>query len=276
MKKKNILYLFLLLISFISMAYVLPKVSFENDTFYSIKIGESIVKYGIDMIDHFSWIPNLAYTYPHWLFDTIIYGIYNIFGYVGIYAFVIISFLTLLFLMYYCSKKISGNNYLSFLVVLFLGMSLSGFATARAQLITYPLLLVVLYSINISNNDYFNNYDSLLESEILNTIYIGESNLDFSKVIDKESKYIYGTFYLDLKSNNKLINIDPNSYIYDLLRQMYYDDYSINYYFFENGYANKYVENIIVNDESKEVIFNAKDNLQFSSNDILFRIVLNK
>ena len=133
-----------------------------------------------------------------------------------------------------------------------------------------------LYSINISNNDYFNNYDSLLESEILNTIYIGESNLDFSKVIDKESKYIYGTFYLDLKSNNKLINIDPNSYIYDLLRQMYYDDYSINYYFFENGYANKYVENIIVNDESKEVIFNAKDNLQFSSNDILFRIVLNK
>ena len=39
----------------------------SNDTFYLIKLGESISKNGIDMLDHFSWIPNLPYTYPHWL-----------------------------------------------------------------------------------------------------------------------------------------------------------------------------------------------------------------
>ena len=29
--------------------------TFQNDTFYTIKIGEDILEYGIDMKDHFSW-----------------------------------------------------------------------------------------------------------------------------------------------------------------------------------------------------------------------------
>ena len=39
--------------------------TFQNDTFYTIKIGESILEHGIDMVDHFSW-HDLSYTYPHW------------------------------------------------------------------------------------------------------------------------------------------------------------------------------------------------------------------
>ena len=75
------------------MACVLPKIFFENDTFYTIKVGESILKHGLDMVDHFSWIPNLSYTYPHWLFDVPIYLVHNAFGNLGIHIFVIISFL---------------------------------------------------------------------------------------------------------------------------------------------------------------------------------------
>ena len=30
-------------------------VTFQNDTYYTIKIGELIKNNGIDMIDHFSW-----------------------------------------------------------------------------------------------------------------------------------------------------------------------------------------------------------------------------
>ena len=48
--------------------------TFQNDTFYTIKIGKSILKNGIDMKDHFSW-HNLSYTYPHWLYDVCIYWI---------------------------------------------------------------------------------------------------------------------------------------------------------------------------------------------------------
>ena len=33
---------------------------------------------GIDMMDHFSFHTNLAYTYPHWLYDVCTYLIYNI------------------------------------------------------------------------------------------------------------------------------------------------------------------------------------------------------
>ena len=44
----------------------LTPVTLQNDTFYTIKIGEHIVKDGIDMQDPFSWHENLAYTYPHW------------------------------------------------------------------------------------------------------------------------------------------------------------------------------------------------------------------
>ena len=44
---------------------VLTPVTLQNDTFYTIKIGEHIVKNGIDMQDPFSWHQELAYTYPH-------------------------------------------------------------------------------------------------------------------------------------------------------------------------------------------------------------------
>ena len=49
-------------------------VTFQNDTFYTIKIGEHIINTGtIDMQDPFSWHENLPYTYPHWAYDVMIY-----------------------------------------------------------------------------------------------------------------------------------------------------------------------------------------------------------
>ena len=52
----------------------------QNDTLYTIKIGELILDNGIDMMDHFSFHTNLAYTYPHWLYDVFIYLVYAIGG----------------------------------------------------------------------------------------------------------------------------------------------------------------------------------------------------
>lgn len=48
-------------------ASLAPKV-LQNDTFYTIKIGESIIENGIDFKDHYSW-HGLNYDYPHWLYD---------------------------------------------------------------------------------------------------------------------------------------------------------------------------------------------------------------
>lgn len=68
----------ILLITIFCIAIV-PK-SFQNDTFYTIKIGEYILENGITMKDPFSW-HDLAYTYPHWAYDVGTYLVYNIGGF---------------------------------------------------------------------------------------------------------------------------------------------------------------------------------------------------
>ena len=59
--------------------FAVSPVTLQNDTFYTIKIGEHIIHNGIDMHDPFSF-HNLEYTYPHWLYDVGIYLIYSIGG----------------------------------------------------------------------------------------------------------------------------------------------------------------------------------------------------
>ena len=59
--------------------FAISPVTLQNDTFYTIKIGEHIINNGIDMQDPFSY-HNLKYTYPHWLYDVGIYLIYNLGG----------------------------------------------------------------------------------------------------------------------------------------------------------------------------------------------------
>ena len=70
----------IVLIAIFSIA--ITPVTFQNDTYYTIKVGEHIAEYGIDMQDPFSWHQDLAYTYPHWLYDLITYMIYSAFGFV--------------------------------------------------------------------------------------------------------------------------------------------------------------------------------------------------
>lgn len=56
--------------------FSISPVTLQNDTFYTIKIGEHILQNGIDMHDPFSY-HDISYTYPHWLYDVGIYLIYN-------------------------------------------------------------------------------------------------------------------------------------------------------------------------------------------------------
>ena len=82
-----------------------PK-TLQNDTFYTIKIGEHIIQNkGIDMKDPFSWHENLSYTYPHWLYDVMIYLIYNIGGMTGIYISTCIFSLILGITIYKVNEK---------------------------------------------------------------------------------------------------------------------------------------------------------------------------
>ena len=79
-------------------------VTLQNDTYYTIKIGEHIVNTKtVDMQDPFSWHENLPYTYPHWAYDLMIYLIYSVGGFTGIFisnSYLLSSLASLLYAVY--------------------------------------------------------------------------------------------------------------------------------------------------------------------------------
>ena len=118
----------------------------QNDTFYTIKIGESILEHGIDMKDHFSW-HNLDYTYPHWLYDILVYKIYDIGGFDGIYISNILIFIVIGITFYLINLKQNKSSFLSLLFSMLAVIMLARFVTARAQLLTYFFFLLEIYFI---------------------------------------------------------------------------------------------------------------------------------
>ena len=122
-------------------------VTLQNDTFYTIKIGEHIVQAGIDMQDPFSWHEGLQYTYPHWLYDLLTYLIYNTFGMTGIYVVTCILSVILGLSVYRVNRKLCKNQVISFLITIGVMYLIRGYITARAQLVTFILFVWTIYFI---------------------------------------------------------------------------------------------------------------------------------
>ena len=127
--------------------FALTPVTLQNDTYYTIKIGEHIVNNGIDMQDPFSWHENLPYTYPHWLYDLITYLIYNLFGMTGIYVTTCILSIILGISVYVVNRKLCKNQLFSFLITIGVMYLISGYIAARAQLVTFILFIWTIYFI---------------------------------------------------------------------------------------------------------------------------------
>lgn len=119
----------------------------QNDTFYVIKLGGDILKNGVDLIDHYCWIADLSYTYPHWLYDLFIYIIYYNFDFLGIYISNIILFIILILSVYIINLRINKNEFLASIMSIITIPCLLGFVTARAQLVTIILFLWQVYFI---------------------------------------------------------------------------------------------------------------------------------
>lgn len=122
-------------------------VTFQNDTFYTIKIGELIKNNGIDMMDHFSWHENLSYTYPHWLYDLCTYLIYAMAGFKGVYVLTCILSVILGLSIFTVNTKLTKNKSISFIVTIGALYALQDYITARAQLVTFILYIWELYFI---------------------------------------------------------------------------------------------------------------------------------
>ncbi len=146
--KKKTIAIFISITLLIFLCFLLTNKFMENDIFYTIKIGESIEKFGIDFKDHFSWISGLSYTYPHWLFDYFIYQIYQIGNFEGIYYFAVIMFsitIVLIFILNLTKKKKVTTSLITAMITMIL---LSYFSSSRAQIVTYIVFLLEIYFID--------------------------------------------------------------------------------------------------------------------------------
>ena len=125
----------------------LTPVTLQNDTYYTIAIGEHIVNHGVDMQDPFSWHEDLSYTYPHWLYDLITYLVYSVFGMTGIYISTCILSVILGWSIYLVSTKLAKNQLFSFFITIAVMYVIRGYIAARAQLVTFILFILTIFFI---------------------------------------------------------------------------------------------------------------------------------
>ena len=146
-KKEKIIFNIVVSVLIIILCFMITPFTFQNDTYYTIKIGETISNQGIDMIDNYSFHDNLSYTYPHWLFDYITYKVYQMGGYLGVYLMTCVFCSILGLSLYFLNYKMSNNNLISMLITVFSMFLIYAYITARAQIVTFTLFIFEVYFI---------------------------------------------------------------------------------------------------------------------------------
>ena len=147
-KKTKIKFNILAIFAIIIFCFAITPKTLQNDTYYTIKIGEHIMQNGIDMKDPFSWHENLPNTYPLCAYDVAIYQIFilgeiiGIGGFTAIYISTVILAIILGVLIYFVTNKICKNQLISFFITLGVMYMLKSFIAARAQLVTYILFVL--------------------------------------------------------------------------------------------------------------------------------------
>lgn len=126
---------------FIAYVWFLSPKAMQNDTFWSIKVGERIVKEGVFGLDNFSIHKDLYYIAHHFLTDVLIYVIHSFAGFAGLYVVQVIFAIIIAGLLYLLNKEICGNEVISGIVLAVQIFLLSMFFTVRAQMVSYILFI---------------------------------------------------------------------------------------------------------------------------------------
>lgn len=147
---KKIIFDIVIVLCIILFAIGISPKTLQNDTFYTIRIGEYIYQNGISNLteDIYSW-HELPYTYPHWLYDLGMFLVYNSFGQQGIYISTIILAAILGMAVYLTCTKLSKNRFVSSLITIGTMYLMKPYIAARAQLVTFILFVLTVYSIEM-------------------------------------------------------------------------------------------------------------------------------
>jgi len=143
MEKTNLKFGILAIVSIIIFCFAIAPVGLQNDTFYTLKIGEYIMENGIAVgQDPFSWHENLEYAFPHWAYDVFMFLVYDLGGMTGVYLSTCILTAILGILIFVAHTKINKNALLAFFMAILSIYLLDSFVAARAQLVTFILFLL--------------------------------------------------------------------------------------------------------------------------------------
>ena len=149
-KEQSIIFTIAVVVCIIVFAFGISPKTLQNDTYYTIAIGNYIYDNGISDLtqDIFSW-HDIPYTYPHWLYDLGIYIIFKNFGHSGIYASTIILTSILGLIIYRLCSKTSKNEPVSAIITILAMWILKPYIAARAQLFTFVLFSLTVYFIEM-------------------------------------------------------------------------------------------------------------------------------
>jgi len=228
-KNTNIKFNILAIICIILFSFALSPVTLQNDTFYTIKIGEHIVNNGIDMQDPFSWHENLPYTYPHWAYDTATYLIYNLGqmtqiedgGMLFIYLSTAILACVLGILVYITASKVSKNKLLSFLLTICVMYLMKDFIAARAQLVTFILFVLTILFIESFLESKKKRYlvAIVITSIIIANVHVAVWPFFFVLFLPYVAEYIIASI-LDANLVSKFIIICHNSKVKNIEKKL--------------------------------------------------------
>lgn len=146
-KQKETIFMIIAVICIIIFGTAMAPIELQNDTFYTIKIGQYIMENGISEYDPFSWHEALPYTFPHWLYDVAIGGIYNLGGMFGIYLSTVGLTIILAITWFLINCKLTKNKLTSFALTLALIYLMAPYIAARAQLVTFIIFILEIFFI---------------------------------------------------------------------------------------------------------------------------------
>ena len=151
MKKKDLnnilndtlIYIIMLILNFSFIVKIL-----DSDLFFDLRSAKDILTYGLDFKDHMSMFDGLKYLYHHWLYDLIIYPIFNLGGYPLLFIFILLIFFIFSICIYkYINSRI--NNKLISLISTSIIIALTGRSFfPRVQSMNYLLVLLQFMTIN--------------------------------------------------------------------------------------------------------------------------------
>lgn len=139
--KSKIIWIINILLLIVFVALLCPK-SMQNDTFWSIKIGQELLEEGIKVVDEWSIHKDLKYIVHHLITDIIIYFVYSVGEFFGLYILEIILALVIAVLFYLVNKQLTKNDKLSYTFVYIQMFLFMPFIAVRAQMISTIIFLI--------------------------------------------------------------------------------------------------------------------------------------